>query len=387
MEARLERRRRRRTLQSIALISLLVLAAGFLFWYETSRTLTLQDNVLELVMVYGSEKRSWIERVIPDFEEEWLRNHPSRPIVVHCVPMGSRESMNQILHGQTLPTIWSPASSIWIPMANQLWEEMYPHYVEERGPLIKEWKPLVHSPIVIITWQEYANKFNLTGLQSLHTLAVSEDKGQLKFAHTDPQLSNSGMMVLLLEVAAAVRKAPSELVMEDLTDNAVKTWLKELEARSVYYGRSTGFLVEKMVNEGPERMNVIGAYENLIIEKNRGGEPLQHWGQRLIAVYPEEGTLSSDHPFCILNAPWTDDPFIREAAKELLQFLLREDVQAKAVEYGFRPENKEVPLDPSIFNENYGVRLEVPCSILESDVRGDVLWRITDLWLVCRTYG
>jgi len=386
MERTLELRRKRRAIKSALLAILLVLSTITLLWLEVGGSPTHHGGVIEIRLVYGSEKQGWIEQVIPIFEEEWRRENPNLPVKVHCIPMGSRESMNQILHGQILPTIWSPASSIWIPLANKLWREMYPQYYEAYGPLIREWTPLVHSPIVIITWENFAKEFGIQGFRSLHELSTSKD-GRLRFAHTDPQLSNSGMMALILEVSAAVGKRPSELTMEDLVGEEVRRWLKELEGCSVYYGRSTGFLVKKMVSDGPNRMNVVVAYENLVIEENRDGEPVARWGQRLLAIYPQEGTLSSDHPFCLLNAPWNSDPNVQRAARALLNFLLREDIQAIAMEYGFRPGVEGVPLDPSIFNPENGVEAEIPCTILSSEIKGEVLWRIVDLWLVCRAYG
>jgi len=173
--------------------------------------------------------------------------------------------------------------------------------------------------------------------------------------------------------------------MEDLTREDVRSWLGALESRGVLYGRSTGFLVKHAVLVGPEGISVLVAYENLVIDENIAGEPLARWGQKLITVYPEEGTLLSDHPYCILNAPWVSEEQ-RRAAQELLDFLLRPEIQAKAMKHGFRPV-VDVPLDGEIFSEKYGVKLEVPCPVLSSNVSGEVLWRITDLWVVARTYG
>ena len=133
-----------------------------------------------------------------------------------------------------------------------------------------------------------------------------------------------------------------------------------------------------MVASGPEKINVVLAYENLVILENRAaGE------RRLVAIYPEEGVLMSDHPFCILSAPWVSERE-REVARALLEFLLREDIQAMAMKYGFRPVNPAVALDEGIFNPRWGVQAEIPCDILSTNVDPMVLWILPDLWLACR---
>jgi len=336
-------------------------------------------SALTLVVVYGSEKRGWMEEVAPLFNSEWSSSHPDTPLQLKLIPMGSREAVNQMLLGEIKPVVWSPASSIWIPYANYLWEEEYGY------PLVTEWEPLLYSPIVIGTWETYRDEYNITGFESLHRLAENPD-ADLKFAHTDPRLSNSGMMALILEVSAAAGKPPSELTVDDLLREDVFEWLSELEARAVFYGESTGFLADQAASSGPQSINAFVVYENLIIEKNRQGEPQARWGEKIVAVYPAEGTLMSDHPYCILNAPWVT-PELREAAEEFLRFLKRPDIQELAIKHGFRPSVSGVELDPSVFSPENGVQMDIPCPILSSSVDGEVMTRITDLWTACRFGG
>jgi len=336
-------------------------------------------GAIELTMIYGSEKQSWIEEVTPLFLDWWKNTYPNRRLVIHATPMGSRESLTQIISGSIKPVVWSPASSLWILLANWYWQQEY----GAGQILIRNYTSLVHSPIVLATWEKYAEKCNITGFQSLYDLSISPEGGTLLYAHTDPQLSNSGFMTTVLEIATAAGVSTEDLKYDDLTRDDVKSWLKKIESRAVFYGESTGFLMAQMVDAGPSGLNVVATYENLVLEKNLGGEPQARWGQRLIAVYPEEGTLSSDHPFCVLNAPWVSEEQ-RWASEVFLRFLLSGDIQAKAMKQGFRPESTIVELDPSIFNEMYGIMYEIPCRLLKSPTDSEVLWHITDLWLVCR---
>jgi len=300
---------------------------------------------------------------------------------VHFIALGSRESMNQIILGEIKPTIWSPASSSWIPLANYVWKQEY----GGEQLLVESWSPLVASPVVIATWEQYAAQYNITSWDSIHRLAVSPNS-DLKFAHTDPQISNSGFMALLMEASAAAGHPTQNLTYEDLLRGDVRHWLKDVEGRAVMYGESTGFLADQATTSGPLSLNVFVVYENLVIEKNRQGEPKARWGQSLVAIYPEEGVLMSDHAFCILNAPWVSEDQ-RNAAEEFYSFLMLPEIQRTAMEQGFRPVNPDVKLDPKIFSRENGVSEVIPSPILESPSDGRVLQHITDLWLISRPGG
>jgi len=212
------------------------------------------------------------------------------------------------------------------------------------------------------------------------------DQSDLKFAHTDPQLSNSGFMAMIMEIAAAAGKSPAQLTREDLLSSGVRRWLTELESTVVYYGESTGFLLDEAVEGGPNGLNALVVYENLVIEKNRSGEPMARWKDRLVAVYPKEGLLLSDHPFCIVDAPWVSEKQ-KWAAGEFLKFLLSPEIQKKAVAHGFRPMTAGVELDKNVFSPANGVLYALPMGGLSIPEDEEVLWHVTDVWSVTRARG
>jgi len=375
------RARKRKQLRKRRNLALIFLLLTFILILSLPSRTSVTSNTIVLTMVYGSEKRGWIERVAPLFQEWWEERHPEKPIQIRFTALGSRESMNQIILGEIKPVIWSPASSVWVPLANYIWGEEY----GGEKPLVDSWRQMVGSPVVIATWESFAVQHNITSWNSVHQLAEASNS-ELKFAHTDPQLSNSGFMSLLMEVSAAAARSTQNLTYEDLLREDVRSWLKDVESRAVMYGESTGFLADQATNSGPKGLNVFIVYENLVIEKNKQGEPMARWGQKLVAVYPEEGVLVSDHPFCILNAPWVSEEQ-RVAAEEFYSFLMTPEIQMISMEHGFRPVNPEVELDPQIFNSDNGVSEVLSCPILEPPTDGRVLQSITDLWLISRPGG
>lgn len=358
-------------------VSLLLLGALVLSCYGMGAR---EEGQVQLTMVYGSEKRGWIEEATPLFLDWWRETHPETEIDLNVSPLGSRESMIQIITGEIKPVVWSPASSVWVPLANWMWAREY-----KESALVEDYESLVFSPVIIASWKSYVSNQDIRGFHSLHHLSTASPS-ELRFAHTDPRLSNSGFMAVIMEIAAAAGKSPAELTTEDLLSNEVRLWLTGLESTAVHYGQSTGFLVDEAVEGGPGSLNVFIVYENLIIEKNLSGEPESRWGDSLVAVYPEEGMLLSDHPFCILNAPWVSEEQ-KKAAQEFQEFLLRPEIQAKAVAHGFRPVTPGVELDRDIFNPANGVSYSLPSASLAPPTDGEVLWHITDVWSATRARG
>src|SRR5579859_2262380 len=78
-------------------------------------------NAVTISMLYGSEKQAWVDDVTAQFNNEQHKLPSGQVIFVQTTPIGSGDSMNAILNGSNKPTIWSPASSIWLPLANDGW--------------------------------------------------------------------------------------------------------------------------------------------------------------------------------------------------------------------------------------------------------------------------
>ena len=199
-------------------------------------------------------------------------------------------------------------------------------------------------------------------------------------AHTDPRLSNSGYMTTIMAVAAASGLPSENLTMSDLTDSDNQQWLKDFESSAILYGKSTGFLARYMKNQGPEDLSFAFLYENLIRDISSTSV-----GGKVIAIYPEEGTLYSDHPFCILDADWITAEQ-RNVAEEFLTFLNKYETVVSAMETGFRPINTSIPLDPEVFNyETNGISLNINITEIKTPTDGNVLLKIPDLWLLCKS--
>ncbi len=350
------------------------------------------DDHILFTVVYSSEKSSWMSEasiLFADYwEEKMALNSSLKPISIDMQPYGSGDMLIALLNGEITPTIWSPASNIWVPILNAKWSQL-----SESGNLIApNFTQIIYSPVVIATWDDFLETSgqNFTSFHELHDLIV-DNPGLVKLAHTDPRSSNSGFMATVMMVSAYLSEIPSNITitMEDLGNSDIQQWMREIESAAILYGKSTGFLGRYMRDEGPDNLQVTILYENVVQDYTLEAE--SKFGQKMVAVYPDEGVLFSDHPFCILDADWVSEEQ-RMVANEFLSFLSQKELVIKAISTGFRPYDPKLLDDLDVqtvynasFNAEHGVTND-PSDFIELNLTtgGNVISRIPDLWLLTR---
>lgn len=328
---------------------------------------------IEFDFLYTSEKQGWIEEVTPMFEK-WFSERFNMTVHVRLIVTGTHDSVNRILDGSETPTVWSPASSIWIPYMNTKWRNLMGYDYD----IAVDWTPLVLSPVVLATWTSHMEEHQVADFMDLYQLA--KDGVDFKYGHPDPLLSNGGTMTVVLEFAEAAGKKPEDLSVDDLKNETVIEIVKTIESKAIYYGKSTGFLGAWAADNGPDAIHYFGIYENVVLDNSL--RALAKWNDSIVAVYPETGTLFSDHPFVILNGTWVDS-WQRFAAGQYLFFLLQPDNQELAQDHGFRPASSSVPLDQELFSPLNGVQYEVRVPVLKP-LKGEVLDAIFTAWVKVR---
>ena len=326
--------------------------------------------------LYTSEKQGWIEEVTPMFED-WFKIRFGITVNVQLDPTGTHDSVNRILDGSAKPTVWSPASSIWIPYINTKWQDI----TGSNNDIAIDWTSIVLSPVVLTSWGSFLEQQPVEGFMDLYNLA---NQGiDFKYGHPDPLLSNGGTMTVILEFAEAAGKTPAELTIDDLLNETVIEIVRTIESKVINYGKSTGFFGAWAAENGPDAIQFFGIYESVVIDNSLKAR--SKWDDPLIAIYPEKGTLISDHPFVILNATWINY-WQKLAAGEYLFFLLQPNIQELAEQHGFRPAIASVPLDQSLFDPINGVNYEIKIPILKPP-KGEVMEAILTAWVRVRNSG
>jgi Ca-activated chloride channel family protein len=342
-------------------------------------------QTVEVSIVYGSEKQEWLEQLVQEYNLLQRETDGGSLITVTSTPMGSIESARAIVEGQLQPTLWSPASSVYIPVANAEWRAR-----EHPDDLIVGDPPdLVLSPVVVALWRPMAEALGWPerklGWAEVAALSTSEEGweafgypewGSFKFGHTHPDFSNSGLVSVIAEAYAGAAKQRG-LTLDDLKDPDLRAFMAEVESSVIHYGSSTGFFAERMFDRGPSYLSAAVMYENLVVAqetKRRAGQSAQI---PVVAIYPIEGTFWSNHPCAILNASWVT-PEQRTAAEDFRAFLLERPQQQSAIELGFRPADQSIPLTNPLDAE-HGVDPRQPQTVLEIPTAA-VIAGIQDLW-------
>ncbi len=335
---------------------------------------------LEILFVYGSEKEEWVNDVTAAFNKAGHKIGSGKTIRVKAVPMGSGETVDEVLSGHLRAHLISPASEAFIKLGNA-------KSLQSTGKnLVETSQNLVLSPVVIAMWKPMAEALGWgkkpLGWADILAMASNEQGwsaygkpqwGRFKFGHTHPQFSNSGLISLFAEVYAAAGKT-ANLTVEDVRNPKVGEYLETIEKSVVHYGSSTGFFGKKLFSEGPSYLSAAVLYENMVIESY---DPKYNLPFAIVAVYPVEGTFWSDHPAGIVEREWVT-PDHREASEIYLGYMLERQQQEKALLYGFRPSLVEIPLRAP-FDAAHGVDPREPKTTLEVP-SVPVMDSIIDLW-------
>lgn len=348
---------------------------------------------LALTMEYSSEQAIWIDAAIADFNRQQKAQCPW-PITVRAVPAGSGEAMQQILAGTQPPDIWSPAGNIWLALANHLWQEKQktasrPDCEDPACDLISQGAhdtpALVISPVVIAMWLPEAQALGWPGPISWSVLASLSTNprgwaayghpewGAFKFSHTRPDASNSGLDAVIAENYAGSGEA-QVLTLADVQNQQTQAFVANIESSIISYGdessSSSGFLAGAMFCHDLQYISAAVMYENLVVAGNDGHLSWQGKAcarpapaNRVVAIYPKEGTFYSEHPFVIPQASWVT-PLKRAAAVIVRSFLLAPNQQRAALQDGFRPAISGIALGTPV-DSTHGVDPQQPVVTLQ----------------------
>jgi Ca-activated chloride channel family protein len=339
---------------------------------------------VKIEIVYGSEKQEWLEPLITSFNDSHFKTKDGSQIKVVGTPLGSIESIEGILNGSLKPTVWSPASSLYLPVANDEWRKTHSEDIFSENP-----KDLVLSPVVIAMWKPMAEALGwpdkALGWEDIAKLAISDtgwsdlgypEWGVFKFGHTHPNYSNSGLVSVIAQAYAGSHKQ-KDLSLTDLDKPELIKFVSDVQTSVIHYGSSTGFFASRMFERGPSYLSASVLYENLVVSqevKRLNGKSNQ---LPVVAIYPKEGTFWANHPYVILNSEWVN-PTQKEAAIVFRDFLLDKPQQQKAIEFGFRPADPSIALS-SPLDSSHGMDVQQPKTVLEIP-SAPVIQGVIQLW-------
>lgn len=294
------------------------------------------------------------------------------------------------------PTIWSPAASSWGQILNQRLADA------GKPAMVGEAVSLQLTPLVIAMPKPMADALGYPetpiGWADIAALATSPEGwaayghpewGSFKLGKTNPNFSTSGLSALIGQAYAATGKTRG-LSTEDLESAAYAEFASQVEGSVVHYGDITMTFLNNWFRTDRQGTSLLYASaaaveEKSVIDYNQGnpdgvlqpGEVPRAPRTPLVAIYPKEGTIYSDSPMYVLDAPWVDDSK-RAGAEAFMEFVQRPEAQEQALEYGFRPGNPDVAIGAPISQEN-GVDPNQPSTLLQVP-DPPVMIRLLDKW-------
>ncbi len=350
------------------------------------------ENAIEIDIIYAPEEELYMVDAIEQFNRAYIEgNNPitgealadgERPIFVRGEPGSSGKIAQGIINAiiapnnenVARPTIFSPSVSHWLALVNfQTGRQVFD---------LADSPPTALAPVVMAIWesrlkaiQEKSGSEEVGWEELLAVLNspkgwadynIPGDRTTVYYGHTDPFISSTALSTLIAEFYASARANSNEadfrrLTLEQVNDPDVQQGVRDIEELIRHYSsRTTEF--KEYIAQGPDYLDFVALEENDLIFINQGKTAYQP-PEKLVALYPKEGTFWHEHPFAIPQTDWVTDEQ-REAAKVFTEFIRSEPIQQKVMENGFRPVNPDVTVGYPIVPE-LGVDPNQPRTVLE----------------------
>jgi Ca-activated chloride channel family protein len=354
------------------------------------------DGAVEIELIYAPEEQLYLDGEVYDainrFNQAYLdgknplTGQPladgERPI---CVKGKSGSSgtiaqgiINAIIAPNNAnvarPTIFSPSVSHWLALVNfQTGRQIFD---------LADSPPTALAPVVMAIWEsrlkaiQEKNGSDEVGWEELLAVLNSPngwadynipgERTTVYYGHTDPFISSTALSTLVAEFYASARANSDDpnfrrLTLEQVNDPNVQQGVRDIEELIRHYSsRTTEF--KEYIAQGPDYLDFVALEENDLIFINQGKTQYQP-PEKLVALYPKEGTFWHEHPFAIPKADWVTGEQ-RQAAKVFTEYIRGQDAQQKVLESGFRPVNPNVTVGYPITTE-LGVDPNKPGAILE----------------------
>ncbi len=345
-----------------------------------------------LIVAYSSEKEPMFTALVEGFNAQGLETADGRPLRVVALRLDPEEMVEAVLDGEADFQAITPDSSVWLGQLDAGWSEKLG---DEGAAVVGETVRYAVSPVVIATWEGLAREIGwperAIGWGDLLERARSDP--DFKWSHPSTS-SSSGLLATLAMFYAGAGKTRG-LTVEDVTAQDTLDYVAALEKTVRYYGEGNEpALIEQALQEGRDFLDAFVVQEQMVVYFNTHRRPEQ---ERLVALYPAEGTLWEDHPLALLE---TADltPYHRQVFAQFREYILSSEAQQLVLRHGYRPGDHTLSLtgpDSPLTAEN-GVdpaepmtSLQVPNAGVIAIVR-DVWWytkRHTNVYLVVDTSG
>ncbi len=366
-------------------------------------TLAPREGCLPLTIAASSEKAALMGQIAAEYRSSGRTvDGDCFDVTVDSVASGSGEAAlaagwDEALNG-TPPDVWTPAASTWVSLLrSDLTANDKPSIVPDPSVPIAS---VTQTPLVLAMPKPMAEALGWpsAAIGWADVLALANDPqgwaskghpewGKFTLGKTNPTVSTSGLAATIGTLVAATGTS-SDLTAASLADPKVRQFLTDVERSVVHYGDTTLTYLSNLQRADDSGaalsyLSAVAVEEKSVLDYNSGnpsGDPAtlgEHAPPTvpLVAVYPKEGTLYSDSPYVVLDAPWST-PAKKAGAADFLAYLKLPEQQKLFTDHFFRTADRQagepIIASPDLIADGVKVTLNPPGPEALSIVRS--LW-------------
>jgi Ca-activated chloride channel family protein len=358
----------------------------------------------ELTVAVSPGMAPVLSELAGQFNRQQQRTPDGQTMRVQISDLDPKDMVEQSLSAPPFQAL-APDSSLWLNQLEQRWTERQGAETGEEAlvPIgnrrVGTPARYATSPIVIAAWESVARELGWPerpiGWQQIQRQAT--DDPNFKWNHPSTEHA-SGLLATLAEFYAGAGLTRG-LTPEAATDPQTLEYVRAVEATVRFYGEGEEVIVERLAAEGRGFLDAFVAQEQVVVAWN---QRQAQRSERLVAIYPAEGTVWADHPLALLELGGPGETSVTDNQRRTFQafahFLSTADVQRQLLAAGYRPADLSISLDEpgSTFASTDAVdwrqpqtTLQIPSAVVVEVVQ-NVWWytkRPTNVYLVVDTSG
>ncbi len=314
-----------------------------------ANTPTWTTDSAELTIAVSPVMAPVMQEMANGFNSLDLRTPDNNKMTLWILPVVPEQMVEDALSLPTYQAI-SPDSSLWLDQLEQEWAARQTETSSETQIPIGQRRISTQtryavSPIVIAAWEQVARELGWparpVGWQEIQQKATED--ANFKWNH--PATNNaSGLLATLAEFYAGAGLTRG-LTVEAATDQATLDYVQAVEATVRFYGEGEEVITQRLAEEGRSFLDAFVAQERSVIDWNS-----RNPNNQLVAIYPAEGTLWTDHPLALLELGTQPHELAvtnnqRLTYQAFVDFLLSANSQDRFLQLGYRPADLTLELD------------------------------------------
>jgi Ca-activated chloride channel family protein len=304
----------------------------------------------ELTIAASPTMAPVLQQMASSFNSLDLRTPDNKKMTVWIVPVVPEKMVEDSLSLPNYQAI-SPDSSLWLDRLEQEWAKR--QQTDTSGdtqiPIgqrrISGQTRYAVSPVVIAAWEPVARSLGwpnrAIGWQQIQEKATNDSSFKWNHSATN---NASGLLATLAEFYAGANLTRG-LTIEAATNQKTLDYVQAVESTIKFYGEGEDVIVQHLQEQGENFLDAFAAQERTVIDWNS-----RNPNKPLVAIYPSEGTLWTDHPLALLELgsqahelAVTDNQ--RLTYRAFADFLTSAETQKQFLSLGFRPADLSLQLD------------------------------------------